>query len=124
MNLQNGDFFYYLGRVPNTEFFVEGMEGNQYSDLVMRNSTATDIYGDIFSVADSYEKVGDTDGNVSAATLDDLAAITTTQEVFDLAGNVILADIGTAGFIGTDPATRILFIFSSYFLRFLFILGI
>ncbi|MEN9879131.1 MAG: Leukotoxin [Cyanobacteriota bacterium] len=107
MNLQNGDFFYYLGRVPNTEFFVEGMEGNQYSDLVMRNSTATDIYGDIFSVADSYEKVGDTDGNVSAATLDDLAAITTTQEVFDLAGNVILADIGTAGFIGTDPATRI-----------------
>ncbi len=107
MNLQNGDFFYYLGRVPNTEFFVEGMEGNQYSDLVMRNSTATDIYGDIFSVADSYEKVGDTAGNVSAATLDDLAAITTTQEVFDLAGNVIQADIGTAGFIGNDPATRI-----------------
>ena len=55
MNLQNGDHFYYLGRVPNTEFFVEGMQGNQYSDLVMRNSTATDIYGDIFSVADSYE---------------------------------------------------------------------
>ena len=47
-NLQNGDFLYYLGRVPNTEFFVEGMEGTQYSDLVMRNSTATDIYGDIF----------------------------------------------------------------------------
>jgi Ca2+-binding RTX toxin-like protein len=101
MNLQNGDFFYYLGRVPNTEFFVEGMEGNQYSDLVMRNSSATDIYGDIFSVADSYEKVGDTAGNASAATLADLAAITTTKQVFDLAGNVIQADIGTAGFVGT-----------------------
>jgi len=100
MNLQNGDFFYYLGRVPNTEFFVEGMEGNQYSDVVMRNSTATDIYGDIFSVADSYLQVGDTVGNVSVDTLEELAAITTNQQVFDLAGNVIQADIGTAGFVG------------------------
>jgi len=109
MNLQNGDFFYYLGRVPNTEFFVEGMEGTQYSDLVMRNSTATDIYGDIFSVADSYLKVGDTAGNVTAATLEDLAAITTTPEgvVFDLAGNVIQAEIGTAGFVGTNVNTRV-----------------
>lgn len=109
MNLQDGDFFYYLGRVPNTEFFVEGMEGNQYSDLVMRNSTATDIYGDIFSVADSYLKVGDTAGNVTAASLADLAAISTTPlgVVFDLAGNVIQTQIGTAGFVGVNDATRV-----------------
>lgn len=108
MNLQNGDFFYYLGRVPNTEFFVEGMEGNQYSDVVMRNSTATDIYGDIFSVADTYLQVGDT-GNVTAATLADLAAITTTPDgvIFDLAGNVVQAEIGTAGFVGTNVNTRV-----------------
>ena len=99
MNLQNGDFFYYLGRVPATEFFVEGMEGTQYSDLVMRNTTATNVYGDIFSVADSYLQVGDTAGNVVVTTLDELAAITTEQQVFDLAGNVILADIGTAGVV-------------------------
>ena len=107
MNLQNGDFFYYLGRVPNTEFFVEGMEGNQYSDVVMRNSNATDIYGDIFSVADKYLKVGDTAGNVTAATVADLAAITTNQQVFDSASNVILADIGTAGFVGNNINTRV-----------------
>ena len=107
MNLQNGDFFYYLGRVPNTEFFVEGMEGNQYSDVVMRNSNATDIYGDIFSVADKYLKVGDTAGNVTADTVADLAAITTNQQVFDSASNVILADIGTAGFVGNNINTRV-----------------
>ena len=106
MNLQNGDFLYYLGRVPLTEFFVEGMEGNQYSDVVMRNSTATDIYGDIFSVADTYLQVGDA-GNVTAATLEELAAITTTQQAFDTAGNVIEADIGTAGFVGANVNTRV-----------------
>ena len=102
-NLQNGDFFYYLGRVPNTEFFVEGMEGNQYSDVVMRNSTATNIYGDIFSVADSYLNVGDTAGNETAATMTALAKIKTTPNgvVFDLSGNVVQAEIGTAGFVGT-----------------------
>lgn len=99
MKLQNGDFFYYLGRVPATEFFVEGMEGTQYSDLVMRNTTATDVYGDIFSVADSYLHIGDVPGVVTAASLDELTAISTTKQVFDINGNVIQASVGTAGFV-------------------------
>jgi Ca2+-binding RTX toxin-like protein len=98
MNLQDGDFFYYLGRVPTTEFFIEGMEGTQISDLVMRNTTATNIYGDIFSVADSYVQVGDPN-LPTAASLDALTELTTSQQVFDLAGNVITADVGTAGMI-------------------------
>lgn len=84
------------------------MEGNQYSDLVIRNTTAKDIYGDIFSVADSYLNLADTAGGiVSAATLAGLAAITTRKQVFDLNGNVIQADIGTAGYVGTNPNTRV-----------------
>ena len=102
MNLQNGDFFYYLGRVPTQEFFIENMEGIQLSDIVMRATGATNLYGDIFSVADKYIQLDDTvQAGQVYATQAALQAVTTTEQVFDAAGNVITAAIGTAGYVGT-----------------------
>jgi len=99
-NLQNGDFFYYLGRVPATEFFQENMEGAQLSDVVMRATGATNLYGDIFSVADEYVQM-DAANQVrnSFASLALLDASTTTQQVFDINGNPVSAAIGHSGYV-------------------------
>jgi hypothetical protein len=101
MNMQNGDFFYYLGRVPTQEFFLENMEGIQLSDIVMRATGATNLYGDIFSVADKYVLMDDVQQQgQSVADLNALQASTTTEQVFDTAGNVVTAAVGRAGYIG------------------------
>ncbi len=101
MNLQNGDFFYYLGRIPNTEWFVENTEGSMLADLVMRSTGATDIYADIFSVADKYLQVGDAAGaGTPFANLAALQAATTVQRVMNANGDAISASIGRAGFVG------------------------
>ena len=97
MNMQNGDFFYYLGRVPTQEFFIENMEGIQLSDVVMRATGATNLYGDIFSVADEYVLMDS--AQQGFADLDTLQASTTTQQVFDTSGNVISAAVGHAGYV-------------------------
>ena len=102
MNLQNGDFFYYLGRVPVQEFFIENMEGIQLSDIVMRATGATNLYGDIFSVADEYLQMDAAKLGQAVATVAALDASTTTQQVFDTSGNVISAAVGHAGYVGTD----------------------
>ncbi|WP_431305315.1 peroxidase family protein [Sediminicoccus sp. BL-A-41-H5] len=99
MKLQNGDHFYYLGRVPTTEFFIENMEGVQLADIVMRSTGATNVYADIFSVADKYVLIDDADGQPSVGTFDELLESTTTQQVFDTAGNIITASIGRAGYV-------------------------
>lgn len=99
MNLQNGDAFYYLGRVPTQEFFIENMEGIQLSDIVMRSTGATNLYADIFSVADKYIQMDTTQQSV--ADLAALQASTTTEQVFDVNGNVTTASIGRAGYVGT-----------------------
>lgn len=100
MNLQNGDFFYYLGRVPNAEFFIENMEGAMLADLVMRGTGATDVYADIFSVADKYIQVGDTATHGPAfASLAALQASTTVTTVMDANGNPVTASLGRAGFV-------------------------
>lgn len=101
MDLQNGDFFYYLGRVPNAEFFIENMEGAMLADLVMRGTGATDVYADIFSVADKYIQVGDTAGHGTPfATLAALQASTTLTQVMNANGDLVTAAIGRAGFVG------------------------
>jgi len=51
--LQNNDRFYYLGRLVGTELLAQ-IEAQLLVDIVQRNSGATHIYNDIFSVADSY----------------------------------------------------------------------
>ncbi|KPF93880.1 hypothetical protein IP81_01730 [Novosphingobium sp. AAP83] len=101
MDLQNGDLFYYLGRVPTTEFFIENMEGTQLADIIMRGTGATDVYADIFSVADKYIQVGDTAGNGAPfANLAALQGATTITEVMDANGDAVTAAIGRAGFVG------------------------
>lgn len=99
MKLQNGDRFYYLGRVPTTEFFIENMEGVQLADIVMRATGATNVYADIFSVADEYVQMADVAGQPGFASLDDLQAAVTEQQVFDATGEVVMASIGRAGYV-------------------------
>jgi Ca2+-binding RTX toxin-like protein len=100
MNMQNGDFFYYLGRVPTQEFFIENMEGIQLSDIVMRATGATNLYGDIFSVADEYLQMDAVQqAQNSFASVAALDGSTTTQQVFDTNGNVISAAVGHAGYV-------------------------
>ncbi len=107
MKLQNGDFFYYLGRVPTTEFFLENIEGTMLADLVMSSTGATNVYADIFSVADSYVQI-DVSQPAQVSTLPVLQASTTIQQVLDAGGNQISAAVGRAGFVGT-PATGTVF---------------
>jgi len=99
MDLQNGDLFYYLGRVPAQEFFIENMEGTQFADIIMRGTGATDVYADIFSVADKYLQVGDTAGNATFANLAALQRSTTTTEVINANGDVVVAALGKAGVV-------------------------
>jgi Ca2+-binding RTX toxin-like protein len=105
MALQNGDSLYYLGRIPAEEFFIENMEGIQLSDIVMRATGATNIYGDIFSVADKYLQTGDVGEPAPVGSLELLQASTTTQRVFDGSGELVLAAIGRAGFVTQGGVT-------------------
>jgi len=50
--LQDGDRFYYLNRLAGTNMLAE-IEAQLFSDIVMRNTGAENLYTDIFSVADS-----------------------------------------------------------------------
>ncbi len=104
MNLQNGDKFYYLGRVAATEWFAENVEGNHLADLVMRSTGATNVYADIFSVADKYIDLEDIGQPAAVETIAELVASTTlVTDAFDIAGNVITAEVGRAGYV-TDVA--------------------
>jgi Ca2+-binding RTX toxin-like protein len=46
--LQNGDRFYYLERTANLNFLTE-LEGNSFAKLIMANTNATHLPGDVFS---------------------------------------------------------------------------
>ena len=50
-NLQFADRFYYLFRNPGQQLF-SALEGNTFSDLIQRNTDASNLPADIFSVAD------------------------------------------------------------------------
>jgi Ca2+-binding RTX toxin-like protein len=56
INLQNGDRFYYLDRLAGTNLLAE-IEGQLFSDIVMRNTGVQHLYSDIFSVADDYVEI-------------------------------------------------------------------
>ena len=51
--LQDADRFYYLARLAGTDLLKQ-IEGQLFSDIVMRNTGVQHLYSDIFSVADSY----------------------------------------------------------------------
>ena len=53
IELQAGDRFYYLDRLAGTNLLAE-IEGQLFSDIVMRNTGTQHLYSDIFSVADKY----------------------------------------------------------------------
>jgi Ca2+-binding RTX toxin-like protein len=57
-NLQNGDRFYYLSRLEGTNFLTQ-LEGTSFSELVMRNTSATHLPFDVFSVPAYTIEVGD-----------------------------------------------------------------
>ena len=50
-NLQFADRFYYLFRNPGQQLF-SALEGNTFSDLIQRNTDASNLPADVFSVAD------------------------------------------------------------------------
>ena len=46
--LQNGDRFYYLARTAGLNFITQ-LEQNSFAELIMRNTDATHLPGDVFS---------------------------------------------------------------------------
>jgi Ca2+-binding RTX toxin-like protein len=56
-NLQNGDRFYYLARTPGMNLRAQ-LEGNSFSELVMRNTPAHTLKADPFATADCKFEVG------------------------------------------------------------------
>ncbi|MBI4934230.1 MAG: choice-of-anchor D domain-containing protein [Actinobacteria bacterium] len=57
-NLQNGDRFYYLARTPGMNLRTQ-LEGNSFSELVMRNTDAYALKADPFATADCKFQLGD-----------------------------------------------------------------
>ena len=58
-NLQNADRMYYLTRLGAAQNILPSMDGMTMADLVMRNTGATHLYSDIFSVPDSVIEIKD-----------------------------------------------------------------
>ena len=60
-NLQNGDRFYYLARTPGMNLRSQ-LEGNSFSELVMRNTGAYSLKADPFATADCKFHLADITG--------------------------------------------------------------
>ncbi|WP_336715997.1 peroxidase family protein [Arthrobacter sp. USHLN218] len=60
-DLQNGDRFYYLIRTPGMNLFSQ-LEGNSFSEIIMRNTTAHSMTADAFSTADCKFQLGNLAG--------------------------------------------------------------
>ncbi len=58
-NLQNGDRMYYINRLGAAQNILVSMDEMTLADLVMRNTGATHLYSDIFSVPDSVIEIKD-----------------------------------------------------------------
>ena len=76
--LQNGDRFYYLGRLAGLNFLTE-MENNSFAKLIMANTNATHLPADVFStptwileVDRGARQFNDTDGDLDDARLDSI----------------------------------------------------
>ena len=50
-DLQNGDRLYYLARTPGMNLRTQ-LEGNSFSELIMRNTNANSLKADAFATAD------------------------------------------------------------------------
>ena len=73
--LQNGDRFYYLGRLQGLSFLAE-MENNSFAKLIMQNTNATHLPGDVFSTptwileVNQSEQFNDSNGDGALDSLD------------------------------------------------------
>ncbi len=73
--LQNGDRFYYLGRLAGLNFLTE-MENNTFAKLIMANTNATHLPADVFSTptwileVDPTKQFNDSDGDGALDSLD------------------------------------------------------
>lgn len=85
--LQDGDRFYYLGRVAGTDFFPEEVDSRLFADLVMEATGTRHMYLDIMTVNDS-------DVEISSPTFTKNPAITTPAQLGNSAGWV---NTGTNG---------------------------
>ncbi len=54
--LQNGDRFYYLGRLGGN--FLDQIEGQTFADLMMRGTGVTHLHGDVFGTPDALIELG------------------------------------------------------------------
>ena len=78
-NLQNGDRFYYLARTPGMNLRAQ-LEGNSFSELVMRNTNAHTLKADPFATADCKFELGNLAGtsagfsSFGSTVADDLAS--------------------------------------------------
>ena len=57
IKLQNADRLYYLARLAGTDLLGE-IEGQLFSDIVMRATGVKHLYSDIFSVPDKFIEIG------------------------------------------------------------------
>ena len=94
IKLQNNDRFYYLDRLAGTNLLAE-IEGQLFSDIVMRNTGVTHLYSDIFSVADSNLEVSNFTVNEYRTST---ALLLATDTVYDASD--VSRSIGHAGFVG------------------------
>jgi len=95
IHLQNSDRFYYLGRLAGTDLLLN-IEAQLLSDIVMRNTGVKHLYSDIFSVADGYLELSETQREFGSVTA--LGANINRISVTDVLGNTRL--ISTAGWVG------------------------
>ena len=99
VKLQNSDRFYYLGRLAGTDLLGQ-IEGQLFSDIVMRNTGVKHLYSDIFTVADSYVEMGDGTHVQGVNTLPlGLLLTGNSTTTVDVLG--VSRKVSTAGWIGT-----------------------
>ena len=60
-DLQNGDRFYYIGRTLGMNLRMQ-LEGNSFAEVIERNSTASALKADVFSVSDCKFELGSNPG--------------------------------------------------------------
>lgn len=95
IELQDGDRFYYLNRLAGTNLLAE-IEAQLFSDIVMRNTDAENLYTDIFSVPDATVYMDQATDRVFDFFLD-FAADKNRVDVTDILGKA--QKVGTAGWV-------------------------
>jgi Ca2+-binding RTX toxin-like protein len=102
VKLQNADRFYYLNRLGGTNMLAE-IEAQLFSDIVMRNTGAQNLYTDIFSVADSTVYLENPTSRVFNTAFE-LSTVANQVDATDINGNTV--KVSTAGWaLNADQVT-------------------